>query len=309
MVDRRAKSGRDSGDRRDEEQRIPPRRALRPPLDSMLNGKWNITGDVSWLLDFAIVGFPKCGTSTLMHHLGTHPEIRTFHDERCDLSNNRQALLVRDLYELPISLNGGVDVKRGIKCPFDLENTKLAMPNYRRYFPSTDFIVGIRHPVLWFESFYNFRVHNEFPMLPPEKLIGKCRRGSFNVCTARANFHLFLSNFGKTDMATSADEHSYVDPAIRKSMVPFDGRRWRVFLYEVSQLSGDNEKLATQFRYDLMAFLRLSQPISPMIWFKPGRQHEDQRTLDEVNSKKIDICSPRYGEYCARSILPDLNRS
>jgi hypothetical protein len=39
-----------------------------PPLNSIAQG-WNITGNPSRLLDFAIVGFSKCGTSSLMFHL------------------------------------------------------------------------------------------------------------------------------------------------------------------------------------------------------------------------------------------------
>lgn len=114
---------------------------LRPPLDSLVQGR-NITGDVSWLLDFSIVGFPKCGTSTLMFNLLHHPEVGTFQDERCENSYNQQAKLVTDLY----ALKGRI---RGIKCPFDLENTKLAMRNYQTYFRNTNYIVGLRHPVLW----------------------------------------------------------------------------------------------------------------------------------------------------------------
>ena len=116
-----------------------------PSLKSIVSG-WNITGNASWLLQFAIVGFPKSGTSSLMFHLRTHPEVKIFEDERCDLSYNRQAVLIRDLY---LKFQPSAPVVRGVKCPFDLENPKLALPNYKRFFPETNFIVGIRHPVLW----------------------------------------------------------------------------------------------------------------------------------------------------------------
>lgn len=121
----------------------------RPSLDSIIQGKWNITGDASWLLDFSIIGFPKCGTSTLMFHLLNHPDVLTFKDERCEISYNQQAKLIRDLYHLPVKIDAvdGSAIKRGIKCPIDLENTKLAMPNYQKYFPKTNYVVGIRHPV------------------------------------------------------------------------------------------------------------------------------------------------------------------
>jgi hypothetical protein len=119
-----------------------------PPLESIVSG-WNISGDASWLLNFAIIGFPKTGTSTLMFLLGKHPQVRMFQDERCDMSYRRQAVLIRDLYSefQPV---GSPELVRGIKCPGDLENTMLAMPNYQQFFPKTRYIVGIRHPVLWY---------------------------------------------------------------------------------------------------------------------------------------------------------------
>lgn len=118
-----------------------------PPLESIVNG-WNVSGDSSWLLNFAIIGFPKTGTSTLMFLLGKHPQVRMFQDERCDMSYRRQAVLIRDLYTefQPV---GSPELVRGIKCPGDLENTKLALPLYQKFFPKTKYIVGIRHPVLW----------------------------------------------------------------------------------------------------------------------------------------------------------------
>lgn len=120
----------------------------RPPLDSIVQG-WNITGDASWLLQFSVIGFPKCGTSTLMHHLRDHPEIHMFPDERCELSSNQHARLMEDLYNKFPASTPTHHFIRGIKCPLDLENSMLSLPNYKKFFPKTDFLVGIRHPVLW----------------------------------------------------------------------------------------------------------------------------------------------------------------
>jgi hypothetical protein len=113
----------------------------RPPLDSIIHNKWNITGDPSWLLQFAIIGFPKCGTSTMMHHLSKHPQVSIFPDERCDLAYNQQAVLIKDSY-----LYLGKNKTRGIKCPMLLESTRLGMRNMHKFFPKTNYIVGIRHP-------------------------------------------------------------------------------------------------------------------------------------------------------------------
>jgi hypothetical protein len=124
----------------------------RPPLRSIVR-EWNITGDPSWLLQFSIVGFPKSGTSTLMFHLRSHPEIHIFKDERCELAFNQHARLIEDLYRQFPPSNTTHRFVRGIKCPLYLESPQFGMRNYRKVFPKTDFIVGIRHPVLWFVLF------------------------------------------------------------------------------------------------------------------------------------------------------------
>ena len=121
----------------------------RPPLTSLVQG-WNITGDVSWLIQFSIIGFPKSGTSTLMFHLRDHKEIHMFPHERCELAYNRQKVLIEDMYrQFPASTQRSNQFVRGIKCPMELENRQLSLPNYQKFFPKTDFIVGIRHPILW----------------------------------------------------------------------------------------------------------------------------------------------------------------
>ena len=56
--------------------------------------------------------------------------------------------------------------KIGIKCPSTLEHFDF-YDNVNTYFSdsNTRYIVGIRHPIEWFESFYNFRVNNVSQML------------------------------------------------------------------------------------------------------------------------------------------------
>lgn len=265
----------------------------RPPLDSILQGKWNITGDSSWLLNFAIVGFPKCGTSTLMFHLQDHPEIDMFTDERCENGSNQHAVLLRDLYEKQLPSIGQQNI-RGIKCPSDLENTALSMRNYRKFFGQADFIVGVRHPVLWFESFYNFRVHNKFKILPPTKLVGGCGPGTRGVCTNRAAFHIALANLGKTNITTDTVEQSYVQRSNgRKVKYDVIETTRKVFFYEVRQLSDSDEGREARLRKDLQTFLHLKEPIKPIIWFKPGKNHSDT-ILAEVNEQKIDICHDEF---------------
>jgi hypothetical protein len=260
----------------------------RPPFHSIVTGRWNITGDASWLLNFAIVGFPKCGTSTLMHHLENHDEMHVFDIERCDLTGNQQATLIRDLYH---DMPKGSHYVRGIKCPQDVESTQLSIQAYQTWFPSTKFIVGVRHPILWFESFYNFRIHNHYVLPPPQQLIGPCGQGSYGCCTDRSNFHFHLSNLGKTPF-TAAEANLMRKPLLRfrKNETHFQAP---IFLYEISQLSDPDETRAATLRKDLQNFLGLNKPIPPFIWFKPGRNHTEE-SIKKVNSRKIDICDDQH---------------
>jgi hypothetical protein len=273
----------------------------RPPLDSIVQG-WNVTGDASWLLNFAVVGFPKCGTSTLMLHLQDHPEVQIFSKERCDLGGNQQVTLIRDLYnKFPPG-----NYVRGIKCPQDLESTGMALPAYQRFFPKTNFIVGIRHPILYFESFYNFRIHNKARMPPAEELIGHCGGGMHGVCTSRGNFHFSLRNLGKTN-TTDPDESRYIGMELRKFQRVISSKR-RVFLYEVSQLSDKDETRSTAIRADLQQFLGLKKPIAPFIWFKPGRNHTRQE-LKRIERKKIDICDDKFAKLRSTLMEQSVNAS
>jgi hypothetical protein len=248
---------------------------------------WNVTGDPQWLINFAIVAFPKCGTSTLMHYFANNPEVQISKRERCELGANQHVPLIRDLY----TDYAAGDYVRGIKCPAHLEND-LSKNNLQRYFPKTDMIVGIRHPVKWFESFYNHRVQNDHPMRNMSDLVGACGKRSFGVCTNRASFHTSLAQLGKT--ALTKEE---------QKIFPISSQRWfgkkmnlsnRVFLYEVEQLSDKNASRAKDFRKDLQRFLYLRKPLPPMVWFKPGRKDLGDEYQKRVNEKKIDICDDQF---------------
>lgn len=122
-------------------------------------------------------------------------------------------------------------------------------------------------------------------MPDPNKLIGRCGRGSYNVCTFRSNFHLFLNNLGIVQNQSSVLD--YVDKQFHRIVDVNPNPQRRVFFYEISQLS--DPEVEPTFRKDLQNFLGLSEPIEPMIWFKPGKTHNETQ-LETINAKKIDIC-------------------
>lgn len=81
---------------------------------------------------------------------------------------------------------------------------------FRDYWPQTKLIIGLRHPVWWFQSIYNYRIQTEpdsiVNQIPPMHEFanisniqngtnGGCIRG---ICLQRANMHMFLALMGKT---------------------------------------------------------------------------------------------------------------
>jgi hypothetical protein len=250
----------------------------RPPLHTLIGDfNKNITGDVQFLLDFAIVGHPKTGTSFTMEWLASQDEIQMYDREINSLRLDKPAELASELYTLP----AGSKYKRGYKAPRDIFSIK-ALDSIAEYWPDCKFVVGLRHPVTWFESFYNFRVRRGYTMPPADSLIGNCPSNSHSVCTEEALFHLHLNLLGKTNQTTAA-EKKLLKP--RPSKVPkLSPMHNQVFLYEISQLGDKDEDRAYKYRRDLGSFLGLKHELSPII-------HEEESQNYHYD---LDLCEDRY---------------
>ena len=109
------------------------------------NPREKSSSDRNITLHTAIVGFPKCGTSSLLAYLRGHPEMRWSKRERCELCDGKEESLIPLMSE---ELGTG-EFKYGIKCPRLLETTE-AMEKLSSRFPDTRMIIGLRHPVLWY---------------------------------------------------------------------------------------------------------------------------------------------------------------
>ena len=112
-------------------------------------------------LDFLIAGFPKCGTTTLAHAFAAHDETDISLSERCDIEGNTPSPDVGpvhgNLQDILGELSADPKINLGAKCPTSLSfHHTLSMLNLRS--PQTKLIVGVRHPVFYFESYYNYRV-------------------------------------------------------------------------------------------------------------------------------------------------------
>ena len=110
--------------------------------------------------------------------------------------------------------------RRGYKSPNDVADGR-ALNKLRIHYPKTRLLVGLRHPVLWFESFYNHRIQNGFTMPNLALEISKNNAettvknycgGSWNgACFPRANFHSSLVKWGKTPLLSVGDSNKDYD--------------------------------------------------------------------------------------------------
>jgi hypothetical protein len=175
----------------------------------------------------------------------------------------------------------------------------------KKYFPNTGLIVGIRHPVWWFQSLYNFRTQNMglHTQLPhPDQLIGKCRNGSHNTCTLKGDFAFHLYKLGKTDLEHPTDLerqiqerwHSPTNSSKRKQRRREPVRTPnKVFLFEMSQLGSTDQAKTDRLRGGVKDFVGLQQDMPPIPHRIPGKKF-DNATQAKKNQRKIRICDEEY---------------
>jgi hypothetical protein len=270
----------------------------RPRLSELISNG-TVIGDPQFLLDFVVAGFGKCGTSTMMHWLADHPEVQSFRDEIWELMRSNPAGLIDMLYN---SLPPG-HYKRGYKSPGEITQAHI-LEYLAKYWPKTRLVVGLRHPISWFESLYNFRVQN-LPegavMMKPNQLIGRCNARSNHACTEKGSFSYYLMRLGKTNYNGTGKRGT---TELEEEILGRFPRNWYnlsetpykpnpIFLFELRQLADTNETRSTQFRQDFQSFLGLKQNLPDMVHFKPG-QNWDREIQKQKEEKKIKICDEQW---------------
>lgn len=268
---------------------------LRHPLGSIIDKeRREIIGDPQFLLQFAIIGHGKCGTTSIQKWLSNHPEIHMPKDEILELSMSEHPApdFVLRLYEE--FLSAGQNQKLGYKNPGEIRIPR-SIRLLNKYFPETILFVGIRHPVLWFESLFNFKVQNLPEIFAPDhwgdpnQKIGACQNPfEFNcVGTSKGLFHLHLAFLGKTNQTKELEKQF----EIRKKIVPTSNP---VFLFDVDQLNDKNATRIEIFQRDLQSTLGLEQRFgkSPP-HYSPGKVWG--AALQAKRDKfKIRICDDKY---------------
>lgn len=234
-----------------------------------------------------------------MEWLGNNPQVACFQREISDLSRNKVEQFVTRLYE---KLPKGPSYKRGYKAPADVTQ-KHVLKQLKDYFPKTGLIVGIRHPVWWFQSLYNFRTQNfglDTQLPHPDELIGKCTASRHNTCTFKGDFAFHLYKLGKTDFEHPTDlerqiQERWPSSNNNSSKIHADPVRTpnKVLLFEMSQLSSTDPAKMDRFRSGVKDFVGLQQDMPPVPHRIPGKKF-DNETQTIKNQRKIQICDEAY---------------
>jgi hypothetical protein len=267
------------------------------PVWESLVQNGTVVGDVQFLVDFVIAGFSKCGTSSLSTWLDSHPQILIPQEERYDLIERDPSKLVKRMYKLYKKMATPKGYIQGYKQPKDVSFPQTIQA-WNRYLPKTKLIVTVRHPVHWFESFWNFfrlDLRKETPgvgdMIGRKVALGVLEKG---VHTGLGEFHLYLSRLGKTNQTTDPDEWALLKDFYlpdEMHMAPAPRVPHKVFFLETSQLADKNENRSAQLRKDLQEFLGLRLPFPPVVHVRPLKKKIDAAQKERL---RMDICRPQH---------------
>ncbi|KAL7520079.1 hypothetical protein ACHAWX_004826 [Stephanocyclus meneghinianus] len=251
-------------------------------------------------LDFAILGFPKTGTTFLIYALLQHPQVIMPPDgtapyEFCQIHHKDGDQELRDWLKNSSSYKpAGMlssPLKRGIKCPTMVRATN-SIENLLKVSDATKLIVGVRHPVLWFQSFYNYRVYEKhtYPAIDPDPIPSPFTLNNQkewrDVSMAYAKFDAYLKQLMKVPLsAKELNEMLATDAFWEKRTTP---NPYKVFLYTSEQLNDKNSTRQSSFRRELQHFLDLDTPLVDFNTMPEMNKH------DEVYPEYIDICNATY---------------
>lgn len=143
-------------------------------------------------LDFVIAGFPKCATTSIIKYLEQFPEISCIADEPAfflDLPPEKQKY-TRARYFSKFKV-GKVN---GEKTPAYIYSPK-AMDRLSKN-KNLKLIICVRHPILWLESFYNYRVlqSDKFPKITGNTLTNIVNNHKYveGISVDRGKFAMFI---------------------------------------------------------------------------------------------------------------------
>lgn len=241
-------------------------------------------------LDFVIAGFPKCGTTTLLFAFVGHEETDIGRKEKCSFTNphlsDKRALHKIDREALA-ELSDSRDIQRGLKCPNGIKNSD-SIERLHMHSPRAKIFVGVRHPILFFQSYYNYRVmeshskswNDEIPTVDTFLRDADWR----GVSTRSSRFELILMQLGKTNMTTFE-----LSQLLDRPHMGIQPNQFKIFLYALEQMEDPDEARASNFRRELGAFLGLKQNLRPL-----GHENNNRLVSQVGYNETIDICAVHF---------------
>jgi len=195
------------------------------------------------ILDLFIAGFAKCGTTSVEANLGNLAPMPV-----ADICTPISKTVYYAYKSMP-KLYGEHKMFRGSKCPQYITSNWIEALS--KLVPHTTIIIGIRHPVLWFQSFWNMQASHgltKFAKRNPYMIIEPCvpRRACnimcphrWHFCLHQGRFHVALATLGKT--ALSEEERKLLAPNDMDGGINLISKKIRnpVFLYEQTELRQD----------------------------------------------------------------------
>ncbi len=265
--------------------------------------KNRLTNNETPTLDFAIIGFAKTGTTFLHDILANHSQVIMYDDEFWGDEEMLRIWLNETVmgYSSLDETNRGEEQqsqpqpakRRGIKCPRIVKETARLdqmLVNTSRV------IVGVRHPVRWFESLYNYRIwqkHDKkrFKMIPTVQYLHNNRTDWLGLSTGAARFDLYLKQLHKVSLSTDELQHMtriQKVNGVMNSTAHHERHPMKVFLYTMEQIKDNNTQRLLHFQHALQQFLDLDTPLQDLA-------SEEKVNVNNFNrSQMINICDEQY---------------
>ena len=199
----------------------------------------------------------------------------------------------------PNQYNNRTKILRGVKCPKQITSLNA----FSQYIPKTLIIVGIRHPILFFQSFWNMMLDSNSSRIrgkTPYDFMNHCKekqRGCNSecpipglICLHRTRFHLHLARIGKTSL--NHTERELLAPDDKDGGIKLTNRHIRnpIFLYEQHQLNQNN------------TWVELARTLK-VPYINHDIHANDNTKRKKISRKRINICDAQYDDFRSR-IMP-----
>jgi hypothetical protein len=301
------------------------RRKQLPPLNEVCQHLYNsnklYASNVCQLVDFAVAGFAKCGTTSIGLWLASHPNIAS---PKVELNGVHKAIkscsvLYKTAQSVQKRNRGSLEnVLIGYRNPHNIQRPDT-LKFYRHSCPTTKLIILVRHPVLWFQSFYNYRVvrkewwslnYGVNGSLLANDMVDPYVPEPFYVSIFVGAFHQYLARLGLTSLQ-SEEERSllvsgrYNSSEFNNAPVPLKNP---IMLLEMSQLDDDNTTRLNILKEDIQSFLGLPSPLGPIPQknsvAEMAKKRKPLKPNEITKSKEINICDSKHD--ILRSQLMDI---